>query len=293
VRRHTAVELLLDAHAELGEGPVWDHTRGELLWVDVLRGQAHRLDIDSGRDKAIDLGQPVGAIGLCASGNLVAAVRDGFGIIDKAGKFSLIAAVESEDPMNRMNDGKCDSRGRFWAGTMAFDAKPGVGALYRLEPDHSFVKALAGVTISNGLSWSPDDRIMYFIDSAARGIDAFDFDRETGRITKRRRVINILGPTDSVPDGMTVDAEGYIWVAVCFGSAVHRYSPTGQLDTVIELPISQATSCCFGRKDLGDLYITSAALNLKPEQLAREPHAGGIFVCRPGVIGQPSQLYGG
>jgi sugar lactone lactonase YvrE len=189
-----------------------------------------------------------------------------------------------------MNDGKCDPAGRFWAGTMALDERPRAGALYRLDPDHSVTKILDGVTVSNGLGWNVSHDVMYFIDSPRQGVDAFDYDRETGNVRNRRRLVDI--PKEAgLPDGMAVDAEGYIWVALAFGGAVRRYSPTGELDRVVTLPVSFVTSCAFGGRDLMEMYITSGRLTLTEEQLREQPHAGGLFRYRPGVAGLPPSEY--
>lgn len=282
-------ELVLDAHAELGEGPIWDASTKTLLWVDLLRGQVHRFDPATRVDDCLELGQPVGAAAVRAAGGLVLALRDGFAV--KAdGQLQWIADTERDKPQNRMNDGKCDPAGRFWAGTMALDSMPGAGSLYRLDPDHTVTRVLDGVTISNGLGWSPSNDTMYFIDTGQQGVDAFDYDHATGNVRNRRRLVDI--PKDSgVPDGMAVDADGYLWVALCFGWAVHRYAPDGSLDQIVELPVSLVTSCAFGGPDLTDLYITSGRLGLSDEALREQPQAGALFRYRPGVAGLPPAQY--
>jgi len=185
-----AVELVLDAHALVGEGPVWDDTNGTLVWVDIMANAVHRYHPASGRNETLDVGQPVGAAVLRRDGaGLVLALRDGFGTLDeRSGEVHLVAPVELDVPTNRMNDGKCDPAGRFWAGTMAFDVTPGVAALYRLDADFNVSRMVGGITLSNGLGWSPDGRQMYYIDSTSQGVDVFEFDAGEGSLGQRRRL---------------------------------------------------------------------------------------------------------
>jgi len=287
--RTLEAELVLDAHAELGEGPVWDQDRQQLVWVNITGNAVHRYDPVSGADEQQDTGQAVGAAALRAAGGLVLAIRDGFARLEGS-RLTMIAATEANRPGNRMNDGKVDPAGRFWAGTMAFDATPAAGSLYRLGPDHTVQTVLTGLTISNGLDWSPDGHTMYFIDSGSRGVDAFDFDLTTGAITNRRRLID-LAAAGGLPDGMTVDATGQLWVALWGAGRVQRYEPDGSLTAVVSLPVTQVTSCAFGGADLDDLYMTSAATALSEDQLRQQPCAGGLFRCRPGVTGKASTLF--
>lgn len=288
-----AVGLVVDAHAEVGEGALWDGRAGVLYWVDITRSLVHRFTPRTGQDEVFDVGQEVGAVSRRVSGGLVLAVRDGFATLDTTtAAVAMLTEVEADNPANRMNDGRCDSRGRFWAGTMSFASTPEAGALYRLDPDGRATTLLTNVTISNGIDWSPDDRTLYYIDSPTWGVDAFDYDPEAGAIHNRRRLINV--PRDAgMPDGLTVDAEGGIWVALWDGGALRRYMPDGQLERVVRLPARLVTSCAFGGPDLADLYITTGAYQLSPEELGKQPHAGGLFVCRPGVRGKPAHAYAG
>lgn len=285
-------DIALNAGADLGEGPLWDADSAELVWLDITRHQVHRFDPATGTDRSVDVGQPVGAVGLRAGGGLIGAMRDGFARIDGAGTCELIAATEAENTATRMNDGKVDPAGRFWAGTMAFDATAGAGSLYRLEPRGHVERVLTGLSISNGMDWSADRRLMYFIDSPSYSVDVFEYDLGTGGIRERRALCRI-GDGDTMPDGMTVDADGYLWVAVWGGSCVLRFAPDGTPAGGVELPASQPTSCAFGGPDLRDLYITTASRELSPEQRAREPHAGALFVCRPGPQGLPPHRFRG
>jgi sugar lactone lactonase YvrE len=284
-------ELALDARAELGEGPVWDSELGRLIWVDITGERVHRFDPLTGDDETTAVGQPVGAASPRIPDGLVLAVRDGFVFLDlERARLELVAEVEAETPGNRMNDGKCDAAGRFWAGTMPFAGNRPSGALYRLDSDLSVSRMLDGVTISNGIAWSPDGRSMYYIDSPTYRVDVFDYDVDAGEIAKRRTLFEL--PADGgLPDGMTVDAEGLLWIAFWGVGAVRRYTPDGLLAAVVELPVSLVTSCAFGGPDLADLYITSASGPLSPEQAVDQPAAGGLFRARPGVSGLPHHRF--
>lgn len=288
------VELVLDARAELGEGPVWDARSARLIWVDIMRGGVHRFDPATGRDEMREIGEPVGAAVPSADGALILATMSGFARLEfDAGRVTPIARVEADRPDLRMNDGACDPLGRFWAGTMAFEhrTRPGAGALYRLDPDGRVSTMLRDVTLSNGIDWSPDARVMYYVDSATQRIDVFDFDAARGALSNRRPLARI--PTETgVPDGLTVDADGFLWLAVWGGAAVHRYSPEGALDRRVQMPVTQPTKCWFGGPDLTDLFITSASIGLSADERAREALAGGIFRLRPGVQGKPATPFG-
>jgi sugar lactone lactonase YvrE len=289
------VEIVFDAHAVLGEGPSWDADTGRLLWVDITRGLVHRFDPSDGGDETWPVGQHVGAVVPCTSGSFALALRDGFALLDPwSGEIELIAPVEVDRQDTRMNDGKCDTQGRFWAGTNAYGAVPHQGTLYRVDRNRAVVPVFGGVTIANGLGWSPDDRKMYYIDTAANGIDVLDYDATTGDVVNRRRLVDLPEEIGG-GDGMTVDAAGFIWVALWNGGAVHRYSPAGQLDVVVQMPVTHPTSCCFGGLDLGDLYITSASgtdqSRFSSSLLASQPYAGGLFRIRPGVKGLPTNAY--
>ena len=288
-------ELVLDARAELGEGPVWDGTAEELLWVDILGRRVHRYRPADGSSRTFETPSPVGAVATRSNGGLVLALEDGFWLQDPgdgSGGLRRLAEVESDVPGNRMNDGKVDPRGRFWAGTMAYDGRPGAGSLYRLDPDGQVTRVLDGVTTSNGLGWSPDRRVMYYIDTPTQRVDVFDYEERTGEISDRRTLVEIPSDAGS-PDGMTVDAEGFLWIALWRGWAVRRYSPDGRLERSIRVPVSQVSSCTFGGPGLAELYITSAATELGPDELLAQPHAGGLFRWHPGVSGLPAHPFAG
>lgn len=286
-----APEVVVHAHPDHGEGPVW--ADGVLYWVDIAGGKVHRYDPASGKDTETAVGQALGAVVPRASGGLVLAVRDGFAELRPGeDQMRLIAPVEREVAGNRMNDGKCDHQGRYWASTMAFDAAAGAGALYCLEPDLQVRKVLDGLTIGNGLAWSADDTTFFFIDSLTYGVDAYPFDAATGELGERRRIIEIA-EADGIPDGMCIDADGYLWVALYRGGCVRRYHPHGTLDRELRLPVANPTCPTFGGQDLGDLYITTTAEGLSDEEREQQPLAGAVFRVRPGVTGVPTDAFAG
>jgi sugar lactone lactonase YvrE len=288
-----SVEVFADLRADVGEAPHWDNRTGTLLFVDLTGGVVFRYDRSGAQLGSFSVGQELGAVVPRSGGGLVLAVRDGIAVASDTGAgFEVTAPVERDIPGNRMNDAKCDPAGRLLAGTMAFDLSPRAAALYRVEPGWSFGHVVRGVTQSNGIAWSPDGSRMYFIDSATQGIDVFDYDTGTGSAANRRRLITIDAAL-GIPDGMTADDQGNLWVACFGGAAVRCFSPAGaQLDEVF-FPVSQVTSCAFGGPGLADLYVTTAAYRLSAGQLAREPHAGATFACRPGAGGLPATSFAG
>jgi sugar lactone lactonase YvrE len=287
------VDLALDVCAELGEGPVWDDRRERLLFVDIMRGHVHEFDPATGRDRVIEVGQPVGALALAERGDWIVAAKDGFHRLDPdSGRVSLLASVEADSKETRMNDGAVDPAGRFWAGTMGMDSVSERGTLYRLDPDGSVHAMLAPVSISNGIDWSPDARLMYYVDTMTGRIDVFDFDLAAGAISNRRPFVSVP-ESEGWPDGLVVDAEGGVWLALWEGGGVRRYTPDGRLDRRIDLPVSLVTKPAFGGPALQDLYITSAWIELDPAGRAEEPAAGGLFRTRPGVGGTPARRFAG
>lgn len=288
------VKILVDNHALVGEGALWDETQGVLYWVDILSNKLYIYDPASGENRAFDVGQHVGTVVLRASGGVMLAVYDGFAAYDlESQKLTLISDPEADLPNNRFNDGKCDPAGRFWAGTMAYSNQTTQGSLYRLDTDLSVHKLLGNIGISNGIVWGLDAKTMYYIDSMAYNVRAFDYDNATGDLSNERVVITV--PRElSLPDGMAIDAEGMLWVAHFGGSAVRRWDPsTGQVLATIELPAKQITSCAFGGPNLETLYITSGANGLDATALAKQPHAGALFAVKPGVRGVPTFKFAG
>jgi sugar lactone lactonase YvrE len=264
----------------LSEGPRWDEERRELLWVDILGRGFHRatLTADGGPDRVrtLALDRHVGAVTPVAGGGYVLAAAQGFLFVDEAGSVSELAQPEAGHVDVRMNDGACDPQGRFWAGTMAYDESPGAGTLYRLELDGRCSTVLTGLTISNGIGWSPDGGTMYLSDSGTRLVEAFDFDGVTGAISGRRTLVHIDQP-GVAPDGLTVDEQGDIWVAMYGGWAVSRYEPEGSLRATVHIPVEQATSCAFGGSDRRTLFVTTGRERLGEAALKRQPDAGRVF----------------
>lgn len=281
-------ERVTDAVTYHGEGPIWDPV-GALRFVDMLAGDVVSLRPATG---AIDR-LHVGAVAACVvprrDGGLAVATERGFALFDADLRLDTQLADVWSDPTIRMNDGGCDRTGRFLCGTMAYDAAPGRGTLYRLDPDHSVHVLLEGVTISNGLAWSADGLTLFYVDSPTQRIDAFEYDGERGELGARRTVVEI--PSDvGTPDGLTIDAEGGLWVALWGGRAVHRYLADGTLDVVVEVDAPQPSSCAFGGDDLGDLYVTTSAENLPDGEVGA---SGSLFRVRPGVIGVPALTFAG
>jgi sugar lactone lactonase YvrE len=270
--------------AELGESACWDPETGSFYWIDSPAGLVYRLD-GSGEHASWKVGPSVGVVRPRAAGGLAVGAGDGFLILDPAtGTVTKLAATEPDKPENRMNDGACDRAGRFYAGTMAADESPGQGALYRLDPDHRVTRLCTGVGISNGIGWSPDERLMYYVDSLAYRCDVFDYDAATGAISGRRPFAS-LGEGDVVPDGLAVDVEGGVWVAVWGGGLIQRYSADGRTAGVVELPAARVTSLAFGGPDLDQLYITTAN--------GPGSFAGALFTCPSPVAGLATHPYRG
>ncbi|HEY8239065.1 MAG TPA: SMP-30/gluconolactonase/LRE family protein [Candidatus Limnocylindrales bacterium] len=288
--RQDQVDVVVAADCELGEGPVWDARSGRIVWIDIPGRRVHLHDPTTGATESMATPLDIGAIVPRRAGGFMAALQDGFWILGD-GPARRVATVPEGRPEIRFNDGKCDPQGRLWAGTMPYDEVSPVGCLYRLDRDGSVARILDGVTISNGLAWSGDGTTMYYIDTPTRRVDAFSYDAATGDIGDRRVAIEIP-ESAGWPDGMAIDVEDGLWVALWGGSAVHRYVE-GRLDRVVALPVSQPTSCAFGGPNLDELYITSAWTGLDPAARRDEPLAGGLFRIRPGVRGPAAPSYDG
>jgi sugar lactone lactonase YvrE len=292
VRRLPAPELVGDMRADLGEGPVWETRAGRLIWVDIPGRRLLTTDPATGATGHVTLPSAVGVVVPRERGGYVAALEDGFWTLDEAGRAERLAAVEADDPGTRFNDGACDPQGRMWAGTMAWAESGAVGSLYRLGVDGTVERMLDGITISNGLGWSPDGATMYYVDTPTRRIDAFDFDGRDGRIANRRPFV-VVPEGEGLPDGLCVDEEGAVWLALWGGWCLRRYLPDGTLDAVVPLPVAQVSSCAFGGEGLDELYITTARQTLSTEARRAQPLAGRLFRGRPGVRGLPRAAYAG
>lgn len=285
-----------DVESILGEGPVWDAERGRLVWVDVLAGivrVAEATDDGIRVEREYQTPMHVGAAVPVADddGWLLAAAL-GFAYLDARGQVRLIAEPERDNPIAvRMNDGSCDPVGRFWAGSMGYGEEPGVGSLYRLDLDGSVHRMLGGLTVSNGLGWSPDGTTMYVTDSGPATITRYSFDVGSGTIDAPRPFLRADPERDGTPDGLAVDAEGCVWVAFWGGAALRRYSPEGGLVQTVPVPVSHPTSCCFGGPALDILFITSAGPKAV-STIGDGPH-GRLLAYRPGVAGLPSTPFRG
>lgn len=267
--------------SELGEGPVWDAAAQKIIWVDILKGNIHWFHPQSNKFQMFQTGQMVGAVAIRKAGGLVAALQNGFAEISlEKGTVKTITDPEPHLNNNRFNDGKCDPAGRFWAGTMGMSGDTGAGNLYTLEQHLSVSVKIKGVSCSNGMAWSPDHATFYYIDTPTRQVTAYDYDISTGSINNKRTIITV--PEEyGYPDGMTIDAEGMLWIALWNGWGVERWDPyTGQLLHRILLSASKITSCTFGGGSLEDLYITSARTGLTEQELAAQPLAGALFVVK-------------
>lgn len=280
----------------LSEGPRWHADAQELLWVDILGAHVHRgtLGVDGTLTSVhtTTLDRHVGAVAPATEGGYVAAAGVGFVHIDDDGTVRDLAQPDEGRTDVRMNDGACDARGRFWAGTMAYDESPGAGSLYRLELDGSCTTVLTGLTISNGIGWSPDGSTMYLADSGTGSVDAYDVD-DGGEIGRPRRLVTIT-EAGVAPDGLTVDDDGAIWVALWGGGAVHRYAPDGALLAVVELPVERPTSCAFGGRDRATMFVTTSREGLDDVAMERQPHAGHVFrIDGLGVTGPPCAPFRG
>lgn len=283
---------LLKAGAHLGEGSIWDEQSQRLYWVDIYGEQLHIFDPATGENQTFDVGQPVGTVVLRTSGGVMLAVRDGFAAFDPATEaLTIVADPEPHLPDNRFNDGKCDPAGRFWAGTISMSGEPNTAALYVLDTDMSVRKMIAPISVANGIVWSHDHKTMYHIDTPTREIAAYDYDVVTGRISNRRVAVTV-DPAYGYPDGMTIDVDGNLWVAMWQGFAVQCWNPiSAELQHTVHLPVERVTSCAFGGDDLQTLYITTANSG---ERTAGEPasaYAGDLFAVRLPVAGIPAMRF--
>ena len=270
--------------AELGEGPTWDPAGGRLIWVDILSARVHTYDPSTGRRTVMATGQHVGAAKPRAGGGLVVVLRDGTGLYDADGAFSWL--VHDPVPGRRGNDAAVAPDGALWAGTMRYDEAAAGGSLSRIAADGTVSRLPDPVTVSNGTGWSPDGRLMYYTDTPTRRIDVFDVD---GARVRDRRTFATVEQGAGWPDGLTVDAEGCVWTALWDGAALHRYSPDGRLDRVVELPVRRPTACAFGGPGLRDLYVSTARTGLD----APHPLSGSLLVLPDAGQGLPGTPFAG
>lgn len=287
------VTCALPAGALLGEGPLWDPVARVLYWVDIKRREVHRFDPATGRDVAWRTPEDVGSLALRAAGGLVVALRSGFHFLDlDTGRTTPVARPEPERTENRFNDGKPDRQGRFWAGSMHEPETRPMAALYRLDPDLTCHRMIDGLVCANALCWSPDGQTMYHADTVRRTVWAWDVDPDRGEISGRRVFLRLAGD-EGGPDGATVDADGFVWLAHWDGWRLTRYDPAGRLERIVRLPVQRPTCPAFGGPGLDVLYVTSATIGLSPEARAAQPWAGGILALDVGVRGLPEVRFPG
>jgi sugar lactone lactonase YvrE len=282
------VEHVLSVQNGLGEGPLWHPDEKALYWVDIDEGCFYRFDPALGHHECFDVGVPIGCLAFRERGGLVLATKKGFAFWDFDTKeLQHIADPEADRPDTRFNDGAVDPQGRFWAGTLGTDP---TCALYRLDPDMSVHTMVTGVTVANGIGWSPDNQTMYFTDSIPKTIYAFDFDPGTGAVENRRPFVHTPDEV-GVPDGLAIDSEGFIWSARWDGWKITRYDPDGVVEREVALPVQRPTSCAFGGPELDELYITSARVGLSEAELQRQPLAGDVFCLKTGIRGLPEPKF--
>lgn len=277
--------VAVPARALLGEGPVWDPVAERLLWVDILAREVRRLDPRTGQEDLWRMPSLVSAVLPARGGGVVVALEDEIAAAERwGGPLVTLARPSGLADGARFNDAACDPQGRLWAGTLTEDRTPGACALYRLDPGGELVTVLEGVTLSNGLGWSPDGRTLYYADTETHRVDAFDFEPATGDLSRRRPLAEI-DPAVGRPDGLAVDSEGAVWVCVVGAGLLQRYLPDGSLEREIALPATKVTSCAFGGPDLATLFVTSASVGMSEKELRAQPRAGDLLRLRPGVAG--------
>jgi sugar lactone lactonase YvrE len=273
--------------ALLGEGPRWDAERNRLLWVDIQAGALH---VVGSEERTIDCGSTVGAAAPWDDDTVLVALAGAIAAVDlRDGSVRRLAAFPDARPGMRSNDGACDPLGRFWIGTTAEDEEPGAGTLYRYDPDGRLHAVVEHVTISNGVDWDPEARLMYYIDSPSRRVDVFDFDLPSGSIANRRPFAEIP-EGDGLPDGLAVDDEGGVWVALWGGGEVRRFTADGKPDGRVTVPADNTTACCFNGNRL---IITTASIDMKPERAAAQPMAGCLFAIEVPFSGPPATPFAG
>jgi sugar lactone lactonase YvrE len=289
-----SVDVAVPNAGVLCEGPLWDPRIQRLLWVDIPAGLVHRLDVETGDDVVVhSAGEQVGCVALREAGGYLVATEQGVDVVDDDWhRADAVIALPGQRVDTRTNDGAADPWGCFWIGTLAHDERAGAGGLYRVAADREVVHVLDGVTVSNGIDWSLDNTAMYYADSGTGRVDVFDVDLADGQVTGRRPFVEIE-VAGAVPDGLTVDAEGFVWVALWGGGRVQRFTPDGRLDREVELPVAQVTSLAFGGAGLATLYVTTARKELSAADLERQPLAGSVFVHDPGVRGRVANAWAG
>ena len=278
-------DLFSDYSCELGEGPFWDSKRSRLHWVDIIGKKIISQNLDGSNIHALEVDGNPGCVVLSDDGTMVAGVDNQISSLDGDGNLLRVLADTNEDSRLRFNDGKCDPSGRFWVGSMDRKEKNKLGSLYSWNSIEGLVTREQGVTVSNGMGWSPDNSLFYYIDSPTREVSVYDFDLSTGSINNKRRFIG-FSEEDGFPDGMTIDNEGRLWIAFWGGSKIMCVNPDSKaIEEVVSFPVSKITSCAFGGEKMDQLFITSAKVQVNEKD---EPMAGKTFVVSLGVKGLPS-----
>lgn len=285
----TEAELELEHDAILGEGPVWDEIEEQLYWVDILSGTLFKYDPNKKTNTGYDVGEHLGAIALRKEGGLVMAMQTGFSFFDfEKQKVTNITDPESHLSGNRFNDGKCDPSGRFWAGTLAYNLDEGAGNLYCLDSNLSAELKLQGLTIPNGMAWNKQRNKFFFIDTPARKIYSFDYENDSGEISNRK-IVRSIDNSEGYPDGMTIDEEDGLWIALYGGGKVIRIDPSnGKTLFEVRLPVPQVTSCTFGGPKLDELYITTCRENMSEQEIEQAPLSGSLFKAELPFKGMPA-----
>ncbi len=285
----TPVQNILHARARLGEGPVWSAPSSRLYWVDIYNHRVHWLDLETQKAQFYDVGYTVGAIATTTANRLIMAQQHRLAFLDpQMGRIDPIRDIEADLPHNRFNDGKCDPAGRFWFGSMSSIGPQ--GSLYRYDPDGTLHTLETGLTVSNGLGWSPDQRKFYLADSPLRQIYVYDYDVATGAIANRRVHVDLTAES-FFPDGLTVDAEGCLWVAMWDGWCIQRFDPAGTFMEAVNMPVQRPTSCTFGGPDLKTLYITSASVGLSEAEIEQSFFSGDLFALHTETRGLPTSAF--
>lgn len=287
----TDVACIVDSKSRVTESPVWNDDEQALYWTEIYKPAVHRLDTRSGKITTWKMPDPVGCIAFRRRGGLICGTRAGFATLDTTtGTVELLYAPEPDKPNNRLNDGRCDRAGRFWAGSMDESLASRSGSLYRFDANRKCTKMVEGLIVSNGLAWSPDNRTLYHSDSRQRTVWAWDFDIDSGDI-RNQRVFHVAKEGEGRPDGAAVDEEGCYWIARYAGWRLVRHAPDGREIQVVKMPVESPTMCAFGGPKRDILYVTSAGQNLTDP--ARQPQAGGVFMLTVGVRGLPEPRYAG
>lgn len=287
-----AADLVLARPSTLGEGSLWDPARQLLYWVDIYQNQVFAYDPHQRTNLAYDVGANVGTVVPATDGSLIVALRNQVARLNpQTGQVSRLVVPEQPRSGMRLNDGKCDPEGRFWVGSMVESGPPNTAALYRIDPDLTVSRQLDGLSISNGLVWHADR--FYHIDSPPHELCSYRYEAQTGQISERR-VVRKFQEAEGTPDGMCIDEQGMLWVALFGGGGVVRVDPSsGQVDLKVEVPASQATSCALGGEQLDELYITTARVGCSAEQLTDEPLAGSLFRAKVPTRGVPAVPFAG